>query len=159
MGSFYDTPDSCRECGVPAETMYYVPADNRAKFWYLTDYGMFHFCIEDSEHDWREGSEQYARIEKCFASVDMQKQPWLIFSPHRVLGYSFNAWLANEGSFEEPIGRANLQKLWKKYKVDIALYGHVYNYERTCPIYQTLELMDEFRVKPDVITISAIMNA
>ncbi|GJV03229.1 pentatricopeptide repeat-containing protein [Tanacetum coccineum] len=63
-GSFYDTPDSCRECGVPAETMYYVPTDNRAKFWYLTDYGMFHFCIEDSEHDWREGSEQYARIEK-----------------------------------------------------------------------------------------------
>ncbi|GJT72791.1 pentatricopeptide repeat-containing protein [Tanacetum coccineum] len=120
-GSFNDTPDSCRECGVPAETMYYVPADNQAKFWYSTDYGMFHFCIEDSEHDWREGLEQYARIEKCFAFVDMQKQPWLIFSPHRVLGYSFNAW--------------------------------------TCPIYQTRELMDEFGVKPDVITISTIMNA
>ncbi|GJT80978.1 nucleotide pyrophosphatase/phosphodiesterase-like protein [Tanacetum coccineum] len=54
--SFYDTPDSCRECGVPAETMYYVPADNRAKFWYLTDYGI-PICIEDSEHDWREAEE------------------------------------------------------------------------------------------------------
>ncbi|KAJ7956051.1 Purple acid phosphatase [Quillaja saponaria] len=47
------------ECGVPAETMFYVPADNRAKSWYSTDYGMFQFCIADSEHDWREGSEQY----------------------------------------------------------------------------------------------------
>ncbi|KAI3764735.1 hypothetical protein L2E82_14748 [Cichorium intybus] len=135
-GSFYDTRDSGGECGVPAETMYYVPADNRAKFWYSTDYGMFHFCIADSEHDWREGSEQYAWIEKCLASVDRQKQPWLIFAAHRVLGYSSNSWLANEGAFEEPMGRANLQKLWQKYKVDIALYGHVHNYERTCPIYQ-----------------------
>lgn len=32
-GSFYDTNDSGGECGVLAETMYYVPAENRAKFW------------------------------------------------------------------------------------------------------------------------------
>lgn len=32
-GSFYDTPDSGGECGVLAETMFYVPAENRAKFW------------------------------------------------------------------------------------------------------------------------------
>ncbi|CAJ1975044.1 unnamed protein product [Sphenostylis stenocarpa] len=35
-GSFYDTPDSGGECGVLAETMYYFPAENRAKFWYAT---------------------------------------------------------------------------------------------------------------------------
>ncbi|KAJ4835784.1 putative inactive purple acid phosphatase 24 [Turnera subulata] len=34
------------------------------------------------------------------------------------------------------MGRESLQKLWQKYKVDIAFYGHVHNYERTCPIYQ-----------------------
>lgn len=32
-GSFYDTSDSGGECGVLAETMFYVPAENRAKFW------------------------------------------------------------------------------------------------------------------------------
>lgn len=32
-GSFYDTDDSGGECGVLAETMFYVPAENRAKFW------------------------------------------------------------------------------------------------------------------------------
>lgn len=135
-GSFYNTMDSGGECGVPAETMFYVPADNRAKFWYSTDYGMFRFCIADSEHDWREGSEQYKFIEQCLASVDREKQPWLIFAAHRVLGYSSDKWYGLEGSFEEPMGRESLQKLWQKYKVDIAFYGHVHNYERSCPIYQ-----------------------
>ncbi|GMY15114.1 probable inactive purple acid phosphatase 27 [Fagus crenata] len=135
-GSFYDTMDSGGECGVLAETMFYVPAENRAKFWYSTDYGMFRFCIADSEHDWREGSEQYKFIEHCFASADRQKQPWLIFAAHRVLGYSSSSYYGLEGSFEEPMGRESLQKLWQKYKVDLGFYGHVHNYERSCPIYQ-----------------------
>ncbi|XP_059657394.1 probable inactive purple acid phosphatase 27 [Cornus florida] len=135
-GSFYDTMDSGGECGVLAETMFYVPAENRAKFWYSTDYGMFRFCIADTEHDWREGSEQYIFIENCLASADRQKQPWLIFAAHRVLGYSSNKWYGLEGSFEEPMGRESLQRLWQKYKVDMAFYGHVHNYERSCPIYQ-----------------------
>ncbi|KGN63484.1 nucleotide pyrophosphatase/phosphodiesterase [Cucumis sativus] len=135
-GSFYSNMDSGGECGVPAETMFYFPAENRAKFWYSTDYGLFRFCIADTEHDWREGSEQYRFIEQCLASADRQKQPWLIFAAHRVLGYSSNDWYASQGSFEEPMGRESLQKLWQKYRVDIAFYGHVHNYERTCPVYQ-----------------------
>ncbi|XP_077216496.1 putative inactive purple acid phosphatase 1 [Tasmannia lanceolata] len=137
-GSFYGNMDSGGECGVMAETMFYVPAENRAKFWYSTDYGMFRFCIADTEHDWREGTEQYKFIEHCLASVDRQKQPWLIFLAHRVLGYSSNSFYAEEGSFEEPMGRESLQGLWQKYKVDLAFYGHVHNYERTCPIYQNV---------------------
>ncbi|KAF4395110.1 hypothetical protein G4B88_017980 [Cannabis sativa] len=134
-GSFWDTTDSGGECGVPAETLYYVPADNRAKFWYSADYGI--------EHDWRAGSEQYAWIEKCLASADRRKQPWLIFIAHRVLGYSSNYWYGQEGSFSEPEGREDLQKLWQKYKVDIAFFGHVHNYERICPIYQNQCVNDE----------------
>lgn len=103
---------------------------------YSTDYGMFHFCIADTEHDWREGTEQYKFIEHCLASVDRQKQPWLIFLAHRVLGYSSGSFYVDEGSFAEPMGRESLQKLWQKYKVDIAIYGHVHNYERTCPVYE-----------------------
>ncbi|KAK4713144.1 hypothetical protein R3W88_019051 [Solanum pinnatisectum] len=122
-GSIYNGLDSGGECGVPAETLYYVPAENRAKFWYAADYGI-------------EGSEQYKFIEQCFASANRHKQPWLIFAAHRVLGYSSNEWYANEGSFEEPMGREHLQKLWQKYKVDMAFFGHVHNYERVCPIYQ-----------------------
>ncbi|CAK9186204.1 unnamed protein product [Ilex paraguariensis] len=137
-GSFYGKMDSGGECGVLAETMFYVPTENRAKFWYSTDYGMFRFCIADTEHDWREGTEQYRFIEHCLASVDRQKQPWLIFLAHRVLGYSSDANYVLEGSCAEPMGRKSLQKLWQKYKVDIAMFGHVHNYERTCPIYQNI---------------------
>ncbi|TKW11382.1 hypothetical protein SEVIR_6G229800v4 [Setaria viridis] len=136
-GGFFNGKDSGGECGVLAETMYYYPAENRANFWYKVDYGMFRFCIADSEHDWREGTEQYKFIEHCLSTVDRKHQPWLIFAAHRVLGYSSNSWYAMEGSFEEPEGRESLQKLWQKYRVDIAFFGHVHNYERTCPLYQS----------------------
>ncbi|KAI3516604.1 hypothetical protein L1887_15526 [Cichorium endivia] len=142
-GSFYENNDSGGECGVVAQTMFYVPTDNKDKFWYSMDYGMFRFCIADTEHDWREGTEQYKFIEKCFASVDRQKQPWLIFIGHRVLGYSSSLVYAVEGSFGEPMGKDSLQKLWQKYKVDIAVYGHAHNYERTCPVYENTCVSDE----------------
>jgi hypothetical protein len=29
-----------------------------------------------------------------------------------------------------------LQGLWQKHRVDLAIYGHVHNYERTCPVYE-----------------------
>ena len=32
-GSFYENMDSGGECGVLAETVFYFPAENRAKFW------------------------------------------------------------------------------------------------------------------------------
>ncbi|CAO2184413.1 unnamed protein product [Urochloa humidicola] len=142
-GGFFDTKDSGGECGVAAETYYYYPAENKANFWYKVDYGMFRFCIADSEHDWRVGTQQYKFIEECLSTVDRKHQPWLIFAAHRVLGYSSNDWYAQEGSFEEPEGRENLQKLWQKYRVDIAFFGHVHNYERTCPIYQSQCMTNE----------------
>ncbi|KAM3247758.1 putative inactive purple acid phosphatase 1 isoform X1 [Capsicum annuum] len=144
-GSFYGNMDSGGECGVLVQNMFYVPTENKDKFWYSTDYGMFRFCIADTEHDWREGTEQYNFIEHCLASVDRQKQPWLIFLAHRVLGYSSDSSYADEGSFAEPMGRESLQKLWQKYKVDIAIFGHVHNYERTCPIYQNICTNNEKR--------------
>lgn len=69
-GDFYNGNDSHGECGVPAETYFYVPSENRGKFWYAADYGMFRFCVGDTEYDWRPGSEQYAFLERCFAAAD-----------------------------------------------------------------------------------------
>jgi hypothetical protein len=36
---------------------------------YSTDYGMFRFCIANTEEDWRPGTEQYKFIEHCLSSV------------------------------------------------------------------------------------------
>ena len=33
-GSLYNGTDSGGECGVPAETMYYVPTEKRDNYWY-----------------------------------------------------------------------------------------------------------------------------
>ncbi|OEL12549.1 putative inactive purple acid phosphatase 27 [Dichanthelium oligosanthes] len=134
-GVFYNGNDSRGECGVPAETYFYAPAENRGKFRYAADYGMFRFCVGDTEHDWRPASEQHAFLDRCFASADRKHQPWLVFAAHRPLGYSSNDYYATEGSFSEPMGRT-LQGLWQKHRVDLAIYGHVHNYERTCPVYE-----------------------
>lgn len=120
--------------------MYWLNDNEYILLRYSTDYGMFHFCVANTQYDWREGTEQYKFIEHCFASVDRQKQPWLIFLAHWELGYSSAGFYVNEGSFEEPMGKESLQKLWRKYKVDISLFGHVHNYERTCHIYQVLTI-------------------
>ncbi|TMX02009.1 hypothetical protein EJD97_022882 [Solanum chilense] len=95
-----------------------------------------------TEHDWREGSERCKLIEQCFASSNRHKQSWLIFAAHHVLGYSSNEWYVDEGLFEEVMGREHLQKLWQNYKVDMTFFGHVHNYERVCPIYQTSHYSD-----------------
>jgi hypothetical protein len=136
-GSYYQNRDSGGECGVPTQVMYHMPTNNKAKSWYEADWGMFHFCVADTEMEWREGSEQYKFLEQCFAKADRQRQPWLIFLAHRVLGYSSGIYYALEGTYAEPSGRESLQKLWQKYKVDLAFYGHVHNYERICPAYDS----------------------
>jgi predicted phosphohydrolase len=45
------------------------------------------------------------------------------------------------------MGREALQELWQKYKVDLAFYGHVHSYERTCPVYQVCAF--RFHLQPD----------
>ncbi|BAT08857.1 Os09g0505900, partial [Oryza sativa Japonica Group] len=133
-GGFYGGDDSHGECGVPAETYFRAPAAaNRGKPWYAADHGMFRFCVGDTEHDWRPGTAQHAFLDGCFAAADRKHQPWLVFAAHRPLGYSSNEYYAREGSFSEPMGRT-LQPLWQKHRVDLAVYGHVHNYERTCPL-------------------------
>lgn len=73
--------------------------------------------------------------EHCLATADRRKQSWLIFIARRVKGYSSNAWYAQEVSFEEPMGRKSLQALWQNYKVDLAFYGSVHNYEGTSYVW------------------------
>ncbi|KAF5184926.1 Purple acid phosphatase [Thalictrum thalictroides] len=129
--------DSGGECGVPTETMYYVPAINREKFWYATDYCMFHFCIAD----WRKGSEKYEFLERYLAYVDRQKQPWLIFKAHQVLRYSSNSYYAEKGSLRNQWeGRAykdfGKRTRWTFLSMEmfIIMKGHVYSIRVVAPV-------------------------
>uniref|UniRef100_A0A0D9XA43 Purple acid phosphatase n=1 Tax=Leersia perrieri TaxID=77586 RepID=A0A0D9XA43_9ORYZ len=125
---------------ITAKKPYMIASGNHERDWPNT--GGF-FDVKDSggecgvPAETMEGTDQYKFIEHCLSTVDRKHQPWLIFAAHRVLGYSSNSWYADQGSFEEPEGRESLQKLWQKHRVDVAFFGHVHNYERTCPLYQS----------------------
>ncbi|XBI82469.1 hypothetical protein VPH35_091151 [Triticum aestivum] len=82
------------------------------------------------------GAVQYRFLDRCLGSVDRAKQPWLVFIAHRVLGYSSGFFYGYDGAFAEPMARQSLEGLWRRHRVDVAFYGHVHQYERTCPVYE-----------------------
>ncbi|KAI9116718.1 hypothetical protein K1719_012376 [Acacia pycnantha] len=133
-GSIYITPDSGGECGVPYETYFQMPTSAKDKPWYSIEQGSVHFTVISTEHDWRENSEQYQWIQKDMASVDRQKTPWLIFMGHRPMYSSTKSVLLP--NVDENFVKA-VEPLLLENKVDLVLFGHVHNYERTCSIYQS----------------------
>ncbi|KAL7113763.1 hypothetical protein ACP275_04G079700 [Erythranthe tilingii] len=133
-GSVYTTPDSGGECGVPYETYFPMPTQAKDKPWYSIEQGSVHFTVISTEHNWTVNSEQYNWMNKDMAAVDRTRTPWLIFTGHRPMYSSSpgNLFLPNVDSefvtAVEPLLLAN--------KVDLALFGHVHNYERTCAVYK-----------------------
>ncbi|KAF3437453.1 hypothetical protein FNV43_RR20206 [Rhamnella rubrinervis] len=129
-GSIYITPDSGGECGVPYETYFPMPTPAKDKPWYSIEQGSVHFTIISTEHEWSKNSEQYEWMKKDMASINRSKTPWLIFTGHRPM-YSSTSGLTNiDQRFVDQVEPLLLQN-----KVDLVLFGHVHNYERTCSIY------------------------
>ncbi|KAH1141050.1 hypothetical protein GLYMA_12G012000v4 [Glycine max] len=130
-GSVYVTPDSGGECGVPYETYFPMPTSAKDKPWYSIEQGSVHFTVISTEHDWSENSEQYEWVQKDMASVNRQKTPWLIFMGHRPMYTTNHGFLPSENKFMEAV-----EPLLLENKVDLVLFGHVHNYERTCSLFQ-----------------------
>lgn len=130
-GSIYATPDSGGECGVPYETYFPMPTTAKDKPWYSIEQGSVHFTVMSTEHDWSENSEQYQWMQKDMASVNRLKTPWLIFMGHRPMYTSNHGFLSSEDDFIVAV-----EPLLFKNKVDLVLFGHVHNYERTCSVFQ-----------------------
>ncbi|WCJ39012.1 purple acid phosphatase 27 [Euphorbia peplus] len=129
-GAVYGTPDSGGECGVAYETYFPMPTSAKDKPWYSIELGTVHFVVMSTEHDWSPLSEQYKWMDNDMASVDRSRTPWLVFTGHRPM-YSSNIMSVDIKflAFVEP--------LLTKYKVDLVLFGHVHNYERTCSVFKT----------------------
>ncbi|KAL5760345.1 hypothetical protein ACOSQ2_019183 [Xanthoceras sorbifolium] len=127
-GSVYTTPDSGGECGVAYETYFPMPTPAKDKPWYSIEQGPVHFTVISTEHDWSQDSEQYDWMKKDMASVDRSKTPWLIFAGHRPM-YS-----SSKSSVDEKFVNT-VEPLLVDNKVDVVLFGHVHNYERTCSVY------------------------
>ncbi|XP_030967597.1 probable inactive purple acid phosphatase 27 [Quercus lobata] len=130
-GSVYLTPDSGGECGVAYETYFPMPTSAKDKPWYSIEQASVHFTIISTEHNWSVNSEQYLWMEEDMGSVNRSKTPWLLFMGHRPMYTSSNADTSVDPQFVNAV-----EPLLLQYKVDLVLFGHVHNYERTCAVYQ-----------------------
>ncbi|XP_038688892.1 probable inactive purple acid phosphatase 27 [Tripterygium wilfordii] len=129
-GSYYGTPDSGGECGVPYETYFRMPIVEKDKPWYSIEQGGVHFIVISTEHDFRENTEQYQWIKRDLALVDRSRTTWIIFTGHRHMYSSFVGFSNGDNTFV-----VAMEPLLVQYKVDLVLLGHVHNYERTCAVY------------------------
>jgi hypothetical protein len=123
--------DSGGECGVPYNMRYMMPTNGNQSNWYSLDYPLMHLTVFSTEHDFTIGSEQYKWIEQDLKSVNHSSQ-WLVVTGHRPM-YSSMDYAASELTMENHI-RLNLEPLFVKYGVDVAFWGHMHCYERTCPV-------------------------
>ncbi|PRQ25931.1 putative phosphodiesterase I [Rosa chinensis] len=131
-GSVYILADSGGEVGVPYETYFPMPTPAKDKPWYSIEQGSVHITMISTEHDWTKNSEQYQWMKKDMASVDRSKTPWLIFMGHRPMYTSAPGFLSVDEKFIDKVEPLLLASI-----VDLALFGHVHNYERTCSIYKS----------------------
>ncbi|XP_057784787.1 probable inactive purple acid phosphatase 27 isoform X2 [Salvia miltiorrhiza] len=132
-GSVYPTPDSGGECGVAYETYFPMPTAAKDEPWYSIEQGPVHFTVISTEHNWTLNSQQYEWMNKDMAAVNRTTTPWLIFTGHRPMYTSAPGnpiFPSVDDWFVDAVEPLLLQN-----KVDLVLFGHVHNYERTCGVY------------------------
>lgn len=130
-GNYLD--DSGGECGVPVHYRFHMPDGGNSVWWYSFDYGMVHFVMMSTEHNFTVGSRQYQWLENDLASVNRNVTPWIILAGHRPMYCSID--VPSDYQVSLYIQQA-LEELFHKYKVNLGLYGHYHSYERTCQVYK-----------------------
>lgn len=129
--------DSGGECGIPYDRRFNMPGPELKSKDFLTgsrniyhsvNVGMVHFIMLSSEHNMTKGSEQYIWLENDLKSVDRKVHPWIVFGQHRpYYGTTIVRVIPEYG-----IMRKILEPLFVKYKVDLVMFGHIHQYQRTC---------------------------
>jgi hypothetical protein len=120
--------DSGGEGGVPIYHRFKSPAceadgtqgHGNSIFWYSTSMGALHVVQISSEHDYTQGSKQYAWLSRDLKAVDRSVTPWVVVTMHRPM-YSPEAGAA----YDEGQGIiASLEPLFVDMRVDMVLSGH-----------------------------------
>lgn len=136
-GSKYKKADSGGECGVPYEKYFHMPIAEKDKPWYSINQGPVHFTVISTEHNWARRSEQYNWIKRDLASADRKQTPWIVFCGHRPMYSTGNSGLSELVSRTvDPHFVRAIEPLLMKFQVDLVLWGHVHNYERTCSVFK-----------------------
>ncbi|KAL8144464.1 hypothetical protein V2J09_017496 [Rumex salicifolius] len=109
-----------------------MPTSAKDKPWYSIEIGSVHFTVISTEHDWKLYSEQYEWMKNDMAAVNRSRTPWLVFAGHRPMYTTSESAVLGV----DPLFVGVVEPLLLKNKVDVAIFGHVHNYERTCAVYR-----------------------
>lgn len=121
----------------------------KKNMWYSYDYGSVHFVQFNTETDLGNGiigpdepkgsakenagpfgsypNEQYDWLNKDLASVDRCKTPWVVVAGHRPW------YTVGDDNICEDCQKA-FENLLVQHNVDVAIFGHVHNYQRWNPM-------------------------
>lgn len=83
-----------------------------------------------TEHAFAPGSKQYEFIKADLEKVNRHETPFLVLAGHRPM-YVQNPGIEHEA---EKLRKA-LEPLMRDHAVDVAFWGHVHSYQRTCAVY------------------------
>jgi predicted MPP superfamily phosphohydrolase len=101
-----------------------------AVFWFSFDYGLVHFTMISTEHDYYVGSPQYTWIQADLqkAAANRKTVPWIILVGHRPM-YSSDSDEQDQHWPGAPY-QSTIEPLLVKYSVDMTFSGHMHMYER-----------------------------
>jgi len=135
--SFYNGNDSGGECGVPYANRFNMPNSQNGNdpYWYSFEYSSIHFTVISTEHNFTTGSEQWEWIFSDINSINKTKTPWIIVAGHRPM-YASDIYNDSRDDDQEvsALLRQHLEPIFLN-NVDIAFWGHIHWYERTCPVF------------------------
>lgn len=130
--------DGGGECGIPYSLRFLMPGNSSLatgagsistrNLYYSLNFGVVHFLYFSTETNFLPGSDQHNFIVEDLRSVNRYHTPFVVVLGHRPMYTS---------DYESPLMlqmREHLEPLIVQYKVDLALWGHVHKYERTCPM-------------------------
>jgi hypothetical protein len=131
--------DSGGECGLPVQARFTMPTPSKKQEsgWYSVDIGSVHHVMIDTELPCGEGSEQYEWLTADLSTtVNRSLTPWVFFGGHRPMYHlSGTGFVGPDRTKNFCDGAKDVEPLLMKYKVDLALWGHVHNAMVTCPVY------------------------
>ena len=111
-------------------------AQRTQNLWYSFDWAGMHVVSLSSEHDFAPGSAQYAWLVADLAAAAAPAQrarvPWLVVMAHRPIYCSTDDYYDCKVRGPTKMGPA-LEPLFERHGVDLGLFGHLHNYERSWP--------------------------
>ncbi|KAF4717767.1 hypothetical protein FOZ62_024369 [Perkinsus olseni] len=128
----YDQLDSGGECGVPFSHRYPIGDGSKANYWFSFDFGLVHYVMMSTEHNYLNGSAQHQWLEDDLANVDRTKTPWVIVTGHRAMYQTCKGFQLDQEVAEHLI--SDVGPLLTKNRVDVFVAGHYHLYERTAAI-------------------------